>query len=171
MGMETGELALLVRSLTAMARYERLSGDLAAARARLEEARIACTQPEITHSNHLAALFLEMGHVACAEQDWPQARHMIRQALAAPSRSAWETLAAIAAMAEVNWGEGDGATAARLLAFVVANTATDANTRQRAESLLQTLGQPATPSDASAGYTMKPLLTLEAACQLAMRNV
>ena len=61
LGVETGILTLHVRSLTALARVERLSGHPAAARARLEEARIACTHPDIPHANHLAAVLLELG--------------------------------------------------------------------------------------------------------------
>ncbi len=86
--LETGEHPLHIRSLVALAHIERLAGDLAAARRRLEEAARACVQPGITHSNHLAAVSLEFGHVASAENDWPQARRFYAETAAAKGCSA-----------------------------------------------------------------------------------
>lgn len=110
-------------------------------------------------------LFFEDAGGRLGQPHWSQARQMLRQALTAPGRSVWETLVAIAAMAEVDWGEGDGVTAARLLGFVVAQTATAASTRQRAEDLLRRMGEFVATACATT-----PLPTLEAACQLALRS-
>ena len=134
--LETGQHRLHIRSLVALARIERLLGHPAAARRRLEEAVSACTQPEIPHSNHLAAVALELGHVAGAEQDWPQARQRYAEALAAKGHSAAEAQDALAGLAEVAWAENDGAQAEQLLTQVIANPATAAATRQRAEQFL-----------------------------------
>jgi len=103
--LETGEHKLHIRSLVTLARGARLSGQLAAARQRLEEALRACAQPDITHSNLLAAVFLELGHVACAEQAWAQARHFYIEALAVKGCDAAETQAAQAGLAEVVWAD------------------------------------------------------------------
>ncbi len=137
--VESGDHMLLMRSLVELARIDLAQGRPDAARQRLDEAIAAFVQLGEPHSNHLAVVYIGLGQVACAEQNWPQARQMLGQALTTAGRSVWETLAAIAAMAEVDWGEGDGVTAARLLGFVVAHEATAAHTRQRAEEILQTL--------------------------------
>ncbi len=136
LGIETGILALQVRSLTALARVERLSGDLAAARALLEEARIACTQPDIPHANHLAAVLLELGHVACADEDWAQAQQYYADTLAAKGCDAAEAQEARAGLAEVAWAENKPAQARQLLVGVLANVAAAFATRRRAEGLL-----------------------------------
>ena len=134
--LETGAHRLHIRSLVALARIERLLGHPAAARRRLEEAVSACTQPDITHSNHLAAVLLELGHVACAEHDWSQARQLYAEALAAKGHDAAEAQEALAGLAEVAWAENDRARAEQLLTQVIGNPATAAAPRQRAEQLL-----------------------------------
>ena len=136
LALETGQHRLHIRSLVALARIERLLGHPAAARRRLEEAVSACIQSEIPHSNHLATVALELGHVAGAEQDWPQARQRYAEALAAQGHSAAEAQDALAGLAEVAWAENDEARAGQLLAQVIANPVTAAATRQRAEQLL-----------------------------------
>ena len=136
LGVETGILTLHVRSLTSLARVERLSGHPAAARARLEEARIACTHPDIPHANHLAAVLLELGHVACVDEDWAQAQQCYADALAAKGCDAAEAQEALAGLAEVAWTEQKPALAKQLLADVMVNQATAYATRQRAEDLL-----------------------------------
>ncbi|HQY90931.1 BTAD domain-containing putative transcriptional regulator [Caldilinea sp.] len=140
LGLETGILALHVRSLTGLARVERLAGDPAAARSRLEEARIACTRPEIPHSTHLAGIFLEMGHVACAEGDWVRAQQCYADALAAKGCDAAEAQEALAGLAEAAWAGHKPALARQLLVGVLANEATAYATRQRAEDLLACWG-------------------------------
>ena len=73
-----------------MARIERMLGHSDAARRRPEEAVSACAQPGITHSNHLAGVLLESGHVVGAEQDWLRARQHYAEVLAGKGHSAAE---------------------------------------------------------------------------------
>ncbi len=172
--LESGEHGLLMRSLAELARVDLAQGRHDAARQRLDEAIAAFVQLGEPHSNHLAVVYTGLGQAACAEHNWPQARQVLRQALTAEGCSVWETLAAIAAMAEVDAArpgeKGDGVTAARLLGFVVTHSATTANTRQRAEEILQTLGEPATATQMATACLSAHLPTLEAVCQLALGN-
>ena len=134
---------LHVRSLVVQARSERACLDIAAAAGRwLAQALAACTQPEISHiSVHLAAVVLELGHVACAEEDWPQARQRYHGGIAAPRAAARpQAQDARAGLAEVAWAEGDRAQAEQLLTAVIGDPATAAATRQRAEQLLMGCG-------------------------------
>lgn len=170
--VETGEHRMLMRSLVELARVDLGCGHPGAARRRLEEAIAAFVQLGEPHSNHLAAVYIGLGQVACAEEKWPQARQMLCQALTTSGRSVWETLAAIAAMAEVEWAQGDGVRAARLLFFVVTHTATANPTRQRTHEILQRMGEPLpTEDDPSPSSVGEPLLTLESAYQVALRSV
>ena len=145
--LETGEHPLHIRSLVALARIERLLGHPAAARRRLEEAVSACTQPEIAHSNQLAAVALELGHVAGAEQDWLQARQRYAEALAAKGHSAAEAQDALAGLAEVAWAENDGALGRTTAHAGDWQSASAAATRQRAEQLLMGWGMAAVAAD------------------------
>jgi predicted ATPase/DNA-binding SARP family transcriptional activator len=166
LAQETGEHVLLMRSLAELARVELAWGRPCAARERLEEAIAAFVQLGEPHSNHLAAVYIGFGQVACVEGDWPQARQMLRQALTTSGCGTWETLAAIAAMAEVEWGEGKREKAARLLNSVVAHKATAAHTRQRAEEMLGMLGGQANSVGTATGCISESPLTLEAVMQL-----
>ncbi len=138
--LETGKHPLHIRSLVALARIERLSGHFPAARRRLEAALSACTQAASTHTSHLAATLLELGHLACAEQDWLQARQHFDEALAAKRIDAAKAQEARTGLAEVAWAENDLAQAEQLLTAVIGAPATGAATRRRAEELLMGWG-------------------------------
>jgi predicted ATPase/DNA-binding SARP family transcriptional activator len=135
---ETDVLALHVASLVALARIERLLGHHAAARRRLAEALNVCTQPGVTHTNFLPTTLVEMGHLACAEQDWPQARQQYTEALAMKGLDAAEVLDALSGLAKVAWAENAADRANQLLDQVIGNPATSAATRRRAENLRAT---------------------------------
>jgi predicted ATPase/DNA-binding SARP family transcriptional activator len=132
---ETGVLWLHMGSLAALARIERLLGRHAAARRHLEEALSACTQPGITHTNFLPTTLVEMGHLACAEHDWPQARQHFSEALAMKGLDAAEMQDALTGLAEAAWAENDAVRATELLDQVIGDPATSAATRRHAEHL------------------------------------
>lgn len=142
---ETDVLALHVASLVALARIERLLGHHAAARRWLEEALSVCTQPGVTHTNFLPTTLVELGHLACAEQDWPQARQYYSEALAMKGLDAAEVQDALTGLAEVACAENDVDRATELLDQVIGNPATSAATCRRAEHLRASWGRDATP--------------------------
>jgi tetratricopeptide (TPR) repeat protein len=134
--LASGEFRLHVSSLAALARIDRLQGNLATAQRRLAEAISRCAQPGITHTNQLAIVLLELGHTARAAQDWPQARRLYAETLDAAGCTAAQTQAAHAGLAEVVWAEHDKAQARRLLTDVLDDPATAAATRRSAQQML-----------------------------------
>lgn len=134
--LASGEFRLHVSSLAALARIDRLQGNLAAARRRLEEAISRCAQPGITHTNQLAVVLLELGHAARAAQDWAQARRLYTESLSTCGCTAAQTQAARAGLAEVAWAAHDKAEARRLLTGVLDDPATAAATRCSAQQML-----------------------------------
>ena len=137
---ETGEQRLHVCSLVALARIERMTGHVDGARRRLEDALRVCTQPEVSHTNQLAAVTLELGHVACAEHDWTRACQLYDEVLACKGCAAAEVQEARVGLAEVAWAEHDAAKARQLLTQVIEDAATAAATRHCAERLLANCG-------------------------------
>jgi predicted ATPase len=134
--LTSGEFRLHVSSLAALARIDRLQGNLAAAQCRLEEAISRCAQPGITRTNQLAVVLLELGHTAHAARDWPQARRFYTEALDAAGCTAAQTQAARAGLAEAAWAEHDKMQARRLLTDVIDDPATEATTRRSAQQML-----------------------------------
>ena len=96
----------------------------------------ACTQPLITHSNTLASVLIERGHLACAEQDWAAAHQFYSQALACKGCDAAAAQEASSGLAEVALAEHDLTRAHQLLTQVMENSATSAATRQHVRQLL-----------------------------------
>lgn len=137
--LTTGEHQMHIRSLVALARIARQTGQLATARSRLAEATHACSQPNITHSNPLAAVLLELGHVAGDAGDWPQARRLYTEALAHKGCDAAETQEALVGLAAVAWATGEPESAKQWLGQVLDNAATAAGTRRDAARLLDTV--------------------------------
>jgi tetratricopeptide (TPR) repeat protein len=101
-GQESGEHALLMRSLIELARIELALDRPVAARHWLEEAITAFVQTGEPHSNHLAFVYLGLGQVAAAKHDWNRSRQMLCQALATPGCSAAERQAVQATLDRVD---------------------------------------------------------------------
>ena len=133
-------IALHVRSLVALARIERMLGHLAAARRRLNEALSACTQPGITHIDHLAAVMLELGHARLRRTGLAAGAPALTRGTGSQGLHAAEAQDARAGLAEVAWAEGDRAQAEQLLTAVIGDPATAVATRKRAEQSLMRWG-------------------------------
>jgi tetratricopeptide (TPR) repeat protein len=136
---ETGSHVALTESLNGLGALELRLGRVAEARRLYGESLASFDQPGMAPANFLASALIGLGHVAYHLRDLGQARQHFQEALRTPGRAAWETMNAIAGMAQVIAAEGDTTRAVELLAFVAQHPFTSHATRERAEQLLAEL--------------------------------
>jgi tetratricopeptide (TPR) repeat protein len=136
---ETGCHVALTESLNGLGALELRLGRVAEARRLYGESLASFDQPGMAPANFLASALIGLGHVAYHLRDLGQARQHFQEALRTPGRAAWETMNAIAGMAQVIAAEGDTTRAVELLAFVAQHPFTSHATRQRATQLLREL--------------------------------
>jgi tetratricopeptide (TPR) repeat protein len=126
-------------SLIQLGRVELALGSTSDARRLFEEAVAAFTELEIAHSNYVVGAILGLGWTALAMEEIPLARRKFQQVLSTIGRTAWETLDAIAGLAQVLQMEGHLERATELLTLVVECLAIAHATREAAEAALRDL--------------------------------
>ncbi|MFN2202631.1 MAG: hypothetical protein ACK2UO_15645, partial [Caldilineaceae bacterium] len=94
---------------------------------------------EMANSTHWPSVWIGLGGVAIAEQNPAEALDLFRRTLSFKRRAAWETMEAVAGLAEVAAQEGQDEKAVELLALVVAHPFTAYARREKSRKKLDAL--------------------------------
>ena len=140
MGRESGELRLVLEPLAELGRLELAQGNIVAAKAHFDAGLEAFAKLGEPHSNYIVGVWLGLGWVALAEDDWDTARRRFVQTVTAQGAAAWQMLDAAAGLAEVCAVQGRVDDAAALLGLVAASPSTAAFTRRRVTQAAARLG-------------------------------
>lgn len=135
----TGFWRSLVWALNGFGAVELALGRTAEARRLYEESLALFDRPGAARAPHRVDALTGLGHAALAERNIEQAKAHFREGLGPCPRTAWETVHAIAGLAEAVRQEGQAAHAVELLTLVIEQPATWQVVRDRGAKLLKEL--------------------------------
>jgi hypothetical protein len=140
MGRQSGHLELLMGSLIELGRIELALGHPIAAKGFFEEALASFVRLNTAYSNFVAGATLGLGWTALAERDISAAKRLFLETLNAAGHAAWETMDALAGLAEVYVAEGCMDRAAELSSITAASPATAHASRMRLTRAMEAEG-------------------------------
>ena len=143
---QSGNHHLLMDSLVQLGRIELALGRPDTAKAYFDEAVASFVRLDTAHSNRVAAALIGLGWSALARGENAPAEQFFREALDAKGRAAWETMDAVAGLAQALATEGRAEPAVALCSYVLRARATAHATRVYVEKSTGTA-----PGDAAAG--------------------
>jgi hypothetical protein len=130
-GRQSGHLEVLMGSLTELGRIELALGHPADARRFFDETLLSFARLQMPHSNLVAGARLGLGWAAQVDGDPSAAKSSFLHALNSAGRTAWETMDALAGLAEVYVAEGCTERAVEVFSITMASPATAHATRVR----------------------------------------